>query len=37
MPVLVENRHRVMSKAELFEQLWLRQTVEEANLTQHRC
>ena len=32
--VLVENRDRVMSKAELFEQLWPRQTVEEANLTQ---
>ena len=33
--VLVENRHRVMSKAELFEQLWPEQAVEEANLTQN--
>jgi Tol biopolymer transport system component/DNA-binding winged helix-turn-helix (wHTH) protein len=33
--ILVENHHRVMSKAELFEQLWPQQTVEEANLTQN--
>jgi Tol biopolymer transport system component/DNA-binding winged helix-turn-helix (wHTH) protein len=33
--VLVENHHRVMSKAELFEQLWPQQVVEEANLTQN--
>ena len=32
--VLVENRSRVMSKAELFESLWPHQVVEEANLTQ---
>jgi Tol biopolymer transport system component/DNA-binding winged helix-turn-helix (wHTH) protein len=32
--VLVENRTRVMSKAELFERLWPQQVVEEANLTQ---
>jgi Tol biopolymer transport system component/DNA-binding winged helix-turn-helix (wHTH) protein len=32
--VLVENRSRVMSKAELFERLWPHQMVEEANLTQ---
>jgi Tol biopolymer transport system component/DNA-binding winged helix-turn-helix (wHTH) protein len=32
--VLVENRSRVMSKAELFERLWPHQVVEEANLTQ---
>ncbi len=32
--VLVENRTRVMSKDELFEQVWPGQTVEEANITQ---
>jgi len=33
--VLVENHTRVMSKDELFEQIWPHQTVEEANLTQN--
>ncbi len=33
--VLVENHGRVMSKAELFDQLWPHQAVEEANLTQN--
>src|ERR1700733_8345848 len=33
--ILVENHHRVMSKDELFEQIWPQQTVEEANLTQN--
>jgi DNA-binding winged helix-turn-helix (wHTH) protein/Tol biopolymer transport system component len=33
--VLVENHHRVMSKADLFDHLWPHQAVEEANLTQN--
>ena len=32
--LLVENRSRIMTKAELFERLWPHQVVEEANLTQ---
>jgi DNA-binding winged helix-turn-helix (wHTH) protein len=33
--VLVENHARVMSKDELFQHIWPRQSVEEANLTQN--